>query len=277
MTYSLICCIAVSLILAACSTPSQRFERLAQQQGFQKTVVEGRGFSHVIFHNGKLGTASTLHVYLGGDGTPWIGGFIVASDPTPRKPMALKLMAMDQAPSLFLGRPCYHGNAEKPPCKPEYWTSARYAEDLVESMVAALRGIMDQYGHVKLRLFGFSGGGGLAMLMAERLAETRSIVTIAGNLDIDAWTEIHGYDPLYSSINPKQMPPLPAEIAQYHLAGGRDMNVPPQIIRDALGKQRGHQFVLFEDFTHGCCWEDIWIALLSCIDQDCVWRDIPQR
>ncbi|MFI0456799.1 MAG: alpha/beta hydrolase, partial [Candidatus Thiodiazotropha endolucinida] len=66
--------------------PSQRFERMAQEQGFKKTEIMGSDFFHVVFDNGKLGAASTLHVYLGGDGTPWIGGFIKASDPTPRKP-----------------------------------------------------------------------------------------------------------------------------------------------------------------------------------------------
>ena len=147
MTYSLICCIAASALIVACSTPSERFDRMALEQGFHKTELEGSDFSHVIYDNGKLGTTSTLHVYLGGDGTPWIGGFIIASDPTPRRPIILKLMAMDEAPSLFLGRPCYHGYSDRHPCKPDYWTSARYSEDVIDSMVRALRKIMPVLSH----------------------------------------------------------------------------------------------------------------------------------
>jgi hypothetical protein len=277
MKYLLICCVAASLILNACSTPSQRFERMAREKGFKKTEVIGSNFPHVVYHNGKLGTASTLHVYLGGDGTPWIGGFITASDPTPRKPVVLKLMALDESPSLMLGRPCYHGYSDQPPCLPSHWTSARYAEDVVDSMVEALGKIMSDYGYTKLHLFGFSGGGGLAMLIAERFPQTQSVVTIAGNLDIKTWVDLHGYDPLYTSINPKVIPPLPTKIGQYHLAGGKDTNIPPHIIRDALVNQPQSQFLLFEDFTHGCCWEDIWVSLLNCVDERCNWHHIRQR
>jgi hypothetical protein len=277
MKYLRFYCIAASLILVACSTPSQRYEQMAQEKGLQKTEVVGSNFPHVIFHNGKLDTTSTLHVYVGGDGTPWIGGFIIASDPTPRKPVVLKLMALDTLPSLILGRPCYHGYSDHPPCEPNHWTSARYAEEVVDSMATALRKIIRDHGYTKLHLFGFSGGGGLAMLIAERFPETQSVVTIAGNLDIKAWTDLHGYDPLHASINPKMIAPLPTKIGQYHLAGGKDINIPPHIIRDALANQPESQFLLFEEFTHGCCWEDIWVALLSCIDKRCIWRDIQQH
>jgi hypothetical protein len=271
MTYSLICCIAAFLLLAACSTPSQRFERMAYEQGFHKTEVKGSVFSHVIYHNGELGSASTLHVYLGGDGTPWIGGFIIASDPTPRKPVVLKLMAMDGAPSLLLGRPCYHGLSERQPCIADHWTSGRYSEAVIDSMVMALRGLMSEYGHTELHLMGFSGGGGLAMLMAERFPETRTVVTIAGNLDIETWAGLHGYDPLGGSKNPKAMTPLPATIHQYHLAAGRDVNIPANMVRDALINQPHSQFILFDDFTHGCCWEEIWPEVLRCVDEQCLW------
>jgi pimeloyl-ACP methyl ester carboxylesterase len=273
MTYSLICCIAAFLLLTACSTPSQRFEQMAHEQGLQKTEVKGSDFSHVVFHNGKLGSATALHVYLGGDGTPWIGGFIIASDPTPRKPVVLKLMAMDESPSLILGRPCYHGYSKRQPCISDYWTSERYSEVVIDSMAKALRKLMREYGHTDLHLMGFSGGGSLAMLMAERFPETRSIVTIAGNLDIETWTDLHGYDALTGSKNPKSMSPLPMNIAQYHLAGGKDRNVPAKIIREALVNQADSQFILFSDFTHGCCWEEVWREVLACVKEQCVWRE----
>ncbi|WP_316364261.1 alpha/beta hydrolase [Candidatus Thiodiazotropha sp. CDECU1] len=277
MTYSRICCIAIWALLAACTTPSERFDGMAQEQGFHRTEVEGGDFSHVIYDNGKLGTSSTLHVYLGGDGTPWIGGFIIASDPTPRRPVTLKLMAMDKSPSLFLGRPCYHGYSDRHPCTPDYWTSARYSEDVIDSMARVLRKIMAEYGHTNLHLVGFSGGGGLAMLMAEKFPETQSIVTIAGNLDVETWADLHGYDPLEGSKNPKSISPLPTTIRQYHLAGGKDSNIPPGIIRDALINQPDSRYILFEDFTHICCWEEIWQAVLACVADRCEGSHLSPR
>jgi pimeloyl-ACP methyl ester carboxylesterase len=247
---------------------------MAHEQGFHKAEVMGSLFPHIIFHNGKLGSSSTLHVYLGGDGTPWIGGFIIARDPTPRKPVVLKLMAMDESPSLLLGRPCYHGFSKRQPCISDHWTSGRYSEEVIDSMSRVLRRVMSDYGHTDLHLMGFSGGGSLAMLIAERFPETRSIITVAGNLDIETWAELHGYDPLDGSKNPKAMPPLPTTIRQYHLAGGRDSNVPANLVRDALVNQPDSQYILFDEFTHGCCWEEVWYEVLSCVDEQCVWGAI---
>jgi pimeloyl-ACP methyl ester carboxylesterase len=133
---------------------------------------------------------------------------------------------------------------------------------------------MSDYGHTDLHLMGFSGGGSLAMLIAERFPETRSIITVAGNLDIETWAELHGYDPLDGSKNPKAMPPLPTTIRQYHLAGGRDSNVPANLVRDALVNQPDSQYILFDEFTHGCCWEEVWYEVLSCVDEQCVWGAI---
>ncbi|MES9993973.1 MAG: alpha/beta fold hydrolase [Candidatus Thiodiazotropha sp.] len=265
------------MLLVACASPSQRFDQMAQNHGFDKIEVEGNRFTHVAFANGKLGTASTLHVYLGGDGTPWIGGFIIASDPTPRKPVVLKLMELDQLPSLFLGRPCYHGQAKRQPCSSDYWTSSRYSKEVIDSMSEALRKVMSKHGHTRLQLMGFSGGGGLAMLLAERFPETQAIVTIAGNLDIESWVDLHSYDPLDGSLNPKSMPALPGTIRQYHLAGGKDTNIPAGMIRDALINQPESQFILFEDFTHGCCWERVWEGLLTCVEKQCEWENAYQH
>jgi pimeloyl-ACP methyl ester carboxylesterase len=277
MTYSRYCCIAAFTLLAACSTPSQRFDGMAQAEGLRKSTMEGSDFAHVIYENTKVGSAPSLNVYLAGDGTPWIAGFIIASDPTPRRPIVLRLMAMDDSPSLMLGRPCYHGHAEHQPCTSDDWTSGRYSEVIVDSMARALRKVMAQHGHTKLRLIGFSGGGGLAMLLAQRLPETETIVTIAGNLDIDSWADLHGYDPLEGSINPKLIAPLPATIRQYHLAGGKDGNIPAEIIRGALINQPDSQYILFEDFTHACCWEEIWPSILACVADHCEWsRQSPK-
>ena len=40
------------------------------------------------------------------------------------------------------------------------------------------------------------------MLLAERLEMTQAVVTIAANLDTDAWTELHGFSALEGSLNP---------------------------------------------------------------------------
>jgi hypothetical protein len=272
MTYSRILCGAALVLLSACSSPSLRFDQTADGLGFSHRDIKGTVFSHRVYFNLANQHDGMLHVYLGGDGTPWIGGFVVASDPTPRNPVGLRLMAMDDRDSLYLGRPCYHGNALAPDCDSTLWTSARYSESVVDSMAKVLRGIIASQDYRDLVFIGFSGGGALAMILAERFPQTSRVVTLAGNLDIEAWVKLHHYNALKGSLNPRALPPLRDDIQQYHLAGGRDINIPPDLIERAVAEQPHAQFLRFDGFTHGCCWESIWKAMLQCLETECDWR-----
>lgn len=256
----LLCCTA---LLGACAEQAVNAEHLAARAGLEKRLLHGEPFDHVIYFNPASGSKTTLHVYLSGDGTPWITRTRIAADPTPRNPIALRLMAMDPSPSLFLGRPCYHGLAHANGCDASLWTSARYSEAVVASMSAALRSFVSQTGYRNLVLIGYSGGGVLAWLIAERMPEVRMLVSIAANLDIDAWTTRHGYSPLTGSLNPARRPPLPTTIAQLHLVGEADQNVPPSLVRAALGPPDPHIVVAARPGDHRCCWEGLWPGVLA--------------
>ncbi|MET0123247.1 MAG: alpha/beta fold hydrolase [Candidatus Thiodiazotropha sp. 6PLUC9] len=272
MTYSLNLCVAALLFATACSSPSERFDQQASTLGLHKQKLEGDGFTHTIYKNSPADDSSELHVYFGGDGTPWIDGKVIAWDPTPRNPVGLRLMALDDTPSIYLGRPCYHGSSGSSACSPILWTYERYSRTVTESMASVLQKIVEQGKYRDLVLIGFSGGGGIAMFLAAEFPQTRQVVTLAGNLDIEAWTHLHDYDKLIGSENPKSMPPLPEEIQQYHLAGGKDENIPPWMIEAAVQAQSNSQFITVEEFTHGCCWEKIWKRMLNCLHDACEWN-----
>jgi pimeloyl-ACP methyl ester carboxylesterase len=271
MKYSRLFCVAALLIFTACSTASKRFDQQASTLGFLKQELEGEGFTHTIYKNRPSDAFSELHVYLGGDGTPWIDGKFIAWDPTPRNPVGLRLMALDEAPSIYLGRPCYHGQSNNAACSPMLWTYERYSTKVIDSMTSVLQKILDQGEYQELKLIGFSGGGGLAMFLAARFPQTRQVVTLAGNLDIESWTDLHEYDELTGSLNPKAMPPLEGKIKQYHFAGGKDDNIPPWMVKAAVAKQPDSQFIVFDEFNHGCCWDKIWKRMLACLRHSCEW------
>jgi dienelactone hydrolase len=259
--------LALVVHASACSSPSQRFDAEAKATGLTKEVVRGTQFEHVLYWSSGpqplLPIPATVHVYVGGDGTPWKTLTSTASDPTPRRPIGLAMMRQDGQPSLYLGRPCYHGLATSPGCSPIWWTHRRFSEEVVASMTAALSNKLRQLGEPNLVLIGYSGGAALARLIAERIPKTSAIITIAGNLDVEAWTGLHGYSPLAGSLNPAQRAPLPMTIAQLHLWGERDDNCPPDLARRYLAQEPQAMVRLYPDFDHGCCWVERWPSLLA--------------
>lgn len=239
-------------------------ERIASKAAFTDCIATGGNLPHRIFHNLADRTADRLHVYIEGDGQPWLRRQRIAADPTPRRPLMLELMSLDDAPSVYLGRPCYHGLATRSLCSAELWTFERYSETVLDGMEAVLRSLMARHHIRQIDLFGHSGGGALAMLLAERFADsTVTVVTLAGNLDSDAWSRHHGYTPLYGSLNPANRPPLTPDIRQFHYAGNMDRQVPPDLIRPVVKRQKNADWNPVHNFDHACCWNEIWGDILE--------------
>lgn len=231
--------------------------------GFTRSLVAGSAFKHVLY--AKSGNINShLHIYLDGDGTPWIAGR-PADDPTPRDLLVLTLMALDPAPAVYVGRPCYHGFAAENGCPSRLWLSERYSAEVVFSLAAVVAKLIDRKGVSKIVWFGYSGGGALAVLLAPRFSQTQAVVTIAANLDTQAWAKYAGAD-LIESLNPASGPPLPHTIRQYHYAGSKDGVVPPALMIKAAEKL-GSRLIVIPDYGHVCCWRALWPTLLDHLNQ----------
>jgi len=265
-----------SLMMSACQTPGERLLNRASQLGFSHQFVAGDGFDHLVIENRQLqhlhrnhqkAVIDTLHIYLEGDGSPWRLRVFVMNDPTPRQPLMMQLMAYDQTPALYLGRPCYNGRSQDEGCDSDLWTFGRYSVTVVNSMAKVIREITEQRQIRTIRLFGHSGGGALAMLLAPQIEEVSAVVTLAGNLDTDAWTTHHRFTPLFGSLNPANAPLLGSHVLQWHLIGERDGNIPADIVREAIQRQsrasNNTEAWAFANFNHGCCWTQIWPQVLA--------------
>ena len=260
---------ATLLPFAACSAPapSVSIDRLASSQGLDRSVVDGTAFEHVVYQKPGNTGDGPLHIYLEGDGSPWLGETRISSDPTPRRAYALELMALDSQPSAYIGRPCYHGKQEAKSCNPTLWTDQRYSPQIVASLETVIQRVAADRSQEELVLIGYSGGGVLAMLLAERLPETRAVVTVGANLDIDAWTEYHNYSPLTGSLNPASRSPLPSSIHQFHIVGAEDNEVPPRITEAVVNQQPDSVYLVYPQFDHTCCWLEIWPEILQQVAQ----------
>lgn len=244
------------MLAAGCANHSLLAQ--SDQYDFHHSVVTGEGFSHRVLR--KEGIGPVVHVYIEGDGRPWLNRRSIAANPTPAKPLMPKLMALDPAPAIFLGRPCYF-DLNDSACSPDWWTDKRYSLDVVHSLNAALDVIAKDYRHIVL--IGHSGGGTLAMLLAPRRSDVTAIITLAGNLDTSRWVEYHNYSPLIGSLNPAAQAPLPETISQWHYLGDEDAKITPGMLLPMISVQPNTRLQVLDDMDHTCCWASVWRGILE--------------
>ena len=213
------------------------------------------------FENSGDKPSQTLHVYIDGDGRPLSANVLTASeDPTPQNPLALKLAAMDPSAAIYLGRPC-HFLVDQAACEPSLWTTARYSEVVVLALCQALEQLVGEPAR-PISLIGFSGGGALAVLVANCLDTAVNVVTINGNLSIDTWTQLRGFERLEQSQNPLDHG-LPEYVSgRIYLVGLEDQLVSPAVSTE-FAARFGGEVIAYRGYGHRCCWLDDWPTILG--------------
>lgn len=222
-------------------------------------MVTGTGFQHVVYMNAAAGSrdAARMLVFLEGDGRPWgDDGRQPSPDPTTRNPVALQLLARATAPGIYVSRPCYQQIVDAK-CSSDVWTGARYSREVVESLAAAIQSVANETGAREIVLIGYSGGGALAILVAERTQHVAAVLTLVANLDVDAWTQLHGYLPLSTSLNPA-VSDVPHPWRELHLSGGQDAIVPAATTAAYFKKYPQAEQRIFAEYGHVCCWVEEW-------------------
>jgi len=271
----------LALTLAACAGGAgerrQHAAQLASTAGFTPVRFDGGRFVLQGYLKrlpaagpgavpGAVAAPAVLRVYLEGDGLAWLSRTQLSDDPTPLHPTALELALRDPgAAVLYLGRPCqYTEGAERRGCDNSYWSSHRFAPEVIESLGQALDQAKRLSGATSLTLIGYSGGGAAAVLLAERRHDLAALATVAGPIDTGAWVRHHQVTPLTGSLDPVAEIGRLAGLPQVHFVGANDEVVPPAIVRGALeriGPDAVRTLVVVAGADHRCCWADKWGAL----------------
>ena len=259
--------LAVGLQGCANISPASRIQHadeLAAQAGWHKYTLDTRHFAHRSYSPAQR-QHSHLTIYIEGDGLAWISRDKPSSDPTPLNPIALTLALADGRSELaYLARPCQFMQSSQ--CQQRYWTSARFAEEVIASTDEAISQLKAQRGAQALTLIGYSGGGAVAALVAARRDDVASLITVAGNLDHQAWSKIHHISPLSGSLNPADSWQELADITQTHFVGAQDTTVPLSVAQSFQRRFPTSHFPklrLVEAADHHCCWLDHWPELLE--------------
>lgn len=257
-------------LLAACSqlptinTP-QKLDEWGKAHGFSRAEIklERAPFALMVLGKADAGVvASTLTVYIEGDGAAWSSPYHPPRDPTPQRPIALLMAAADSAlPVVYLARPCqYLEENALSQCSAKWWTGQRFSKEVISAYDHVLDMLLRRHRADQLNLVGFSGGGVIATLLASRRRDVARLVTVAAPLSLGMWTRVHGVSALAGSIDPATLPATPAIRSAVHFVGERDSVVPVSIVQDFVARQGG-VLEVEAGFAHECCWAEHWQAL----------------
>lgn len=261
----------VLLVVSGCvdlspETRRHGAEQMAAGSGWEPLRLPSGPFVLAAFAPRHLTEVDTLTVYVEGDGLSWISRSQPSQDPTPMHATALA-MALHQprGTAAYLARPCQYVSADDARnCHTTWWTDSRFATEVIVATNLAIDQLKQRFQAHHLVLVGYSGGGAVAALAAARRKDVSLLVTVAGNLDPDAWARINKITPLKHSLNPSDAWQDLVGVPQLHLAGGHDTTITPEVTRRYVSrfpKDRQPVLRIIERFDHQCCWVEQWAEL----------------
>ncbi len=280
------------VILSGCAGSFSKispYERIAQANaeaeriGFTRIVWPSN--PHPLWSYGRFDPptpSDTVYVYMEGDGILQVnryGQSYLSNNPTPSPQLPLLLAGLHAAYDphdviTYIARPCQFTHPEQDRCQPLNWLSGRYGPQVVKSYSSALDALRAKLKrNIKFHLIGYSGGGTIAMLLANERSDVVRVTTLGGNLDHEAFFAFHRdrketYPP--PPFNLLTHPEKISHIRQYHVVGKSDVIVPGVIAQAFMRKFRSQvpagdakiEFVEGQDHYNVEGWKKIWHRLL---------------
>ena len=238
---------------------------IATNAGWERATLATGTFKLAAFLPPYQLINETLTIYIEGDGLAWIDSTTPSFDPTPTKPLALRLAILD-GHAAYLARPCqYVSEKDRQNCSNKYWTSHRFAPEVIDASNIAIDQLKARYSAKNLRLIGYSGGANVAALVSAKRNDVMQLVTVAGNLNHAAWTKRHRLSPLTGSINAADYWESLQAVPQQHYVGGRDTVITLDDTQSFINKfpDKKPNVSIMPTFDHHCCWVEIWPSIVK--------------
>lgn len=258
-------CLNFNACIGSIPTPSERksnaFSLIENKNNIFEKDIKTSNFNLFSFHKIINNCENhTINIYIEGDGLSWISRNQISSNPTPINPISLKLMLNDTKSNcnIYIARPCQYINSNI--CEEKYWTNERFSKKIIDSYNEVLTTIKKEFSNSKFEIVGYSGGAAISLLVANGRDDVKSIITIAGNLDIEKWVKIQNILPLNGSLNPADFSKNLENIKQHHLIGSNDKIIPKEIFFSYQSRFENKEFISYSihNATHNCCWEEIY-------------------
>lgn len=190
-----------------------------------------------------------VKIYIEGDGAAFTAEGRPSRNPTPKGTLLREIAFGDKHDNVvYLARPCQFVDDSK--CVQKYWTTARFAPEVITAEAQAVRNISAGKG---VTLVGFSGGAQIAGLVAVREPDisVKKLVTIGGNLDHRAWTTYHHLPPLKESLNLASYKDIYGKFVQKHYVGEKDEIILPFLVKDFVSN---NAVVVVKGASHNKGW-----------------------
>ncbi len=251
--------------LAGCAlvqSPSEQVDAMAEAAQFDRVVVVGSQL-RTYLKSTSARAPELLTVFIESDGAPWPWPDTPPVDPTPVKPLVMRMAVADPSAHVaYVARPCqFLSPSGLAACDPTLWTEGRFRSDAVRAVEIAVDALKARSGAKKVNLVGFSGGGAMAALVAARRQDVGCLVTIAAPLDTSAWTDAIGVSRLSASLNPADAVTRLRGLPQTHFSGQDDTVVPSRSAGRLFSAIQASAWISVPGFDHDCCWERDWVAL----------------
>lgn len=254
--------------LAGCANRTETATSIAATRGWVSRTIATPNLDIATWAPRTFVPGQPLAIYVEGDGLAFLSANRVSDDPTPNKPLALQLAVRDPRPNVvYIARPCQFVTGRSlRNCNHSYWTFARYSEAAVSATEAVVQRFKQESGASSILLYGYSGGGAIAALVAARRNDVVRLTTVAAVLDHETWTRLDGMSPLVTSLNPPDFHSSLEGIRQVHYVGADDDVVPPSVARAYQARfpaEAKPPVVVVPNADHVCCWVDWWPSLLK--------------
>lgn len=247
---------------------TQRVISHAEQAGFNLHHYKTKTFVISAYQRLPTPLAPLVHVYIEGDGNSWKTRYKLSDNPTPRQPLALELAIKDpHSHVIYLGRPCqYTPHHIDTACAPKYWSSHRYAPEVIASMDEVLTALKEKMPTTDFILIGFSGGASISALLASQRQDIAGLITVAGDLNHEKLNQYHHTSKLDGSLNPINIAHLLKNIPQQHWNGAQDDIVPPWVAEQfakAIDNPLCVQIYTLKEVSHHKGWVAHWDGILK--------------
>ncbi|HJK87765.1 MAG TPA: alpha/beta hydrolase [Candidatus Megaira endosymbiont of Hartmannula sinica] len=237
--------IILQISLISCSKKgfNRQINIHSSKHNFKKELIQTKDF--VLTSYQKItDKEKPIIFYIEGDGRAFNRHGQITKNPTPKHNTLFTLATIDKKENIvYLARPCQYTDISlNPICNNNlYWSNGRLSEKVISNINQAIKIIRNAVNSEKqtnrFSLVGFSGGGGVAILIAAQNPNiVKDIITIAGNLNHVKFNKYHKVSPMDKSLNPIDYSNIIKNIPQIHLSGGKDFIVPKFIAEEFTNK-----------------------------------------